>query len=357
MPAPMTGADMPMAGTRIYFLGDVYLPRPVRLAGELPDPLIYNLEAPITRAERGWPGTVNLRCEGDHAAATFGKHPLAVCLANNHIMDFGATGVSDTLERLDAAGVAYYGAGDDADNCRNPLLLPMGEHCLGLVGYVCPTAHPVFAVAGVNPGVARIALDRIGADIRTARARGATRVAVCLHWGIEELGLPRPEDVLLARRIAELGADVVIGHHAHCIQPFEVHEGVPIFYGLGNAIFPDVDAWADYDDDGRPGTPYRKLQNYWNEPSLAVAYDVADGSFRVDRLRCDGKVLRVVRRGVDGPRLAYPGERAYASIFARRRFRATWRTKLVNLVRRPKLPRARHLRSLGRIFQEARGRE
>ena len=352
--AAATAPRIRTAQASVYFLGDVYLPAPVTIAGEMPDAIIYNLEAPLTRSTRGWPDTVNLRCETDHSVATFGKPPLAVCLANNHIMDFGAEGLTETVERLDTAGVGYFGAGDGEDNCRNPLLLAIGGHRLALVGYVCPSAHPVFAIEGERPGVAAIALDRIRTDVDDARARGATRVVVCLHWGIEEVELPRPEDVRLARAVAEMGVDLVIGHHAHCIQPFEVHAGVPIFYGLGNAIFPDVDAWANYDAEGRPGEPYRKLQNYWNKPSLAVAYDLETGAVRVDRWRCDGATLRLVRRDVDSPRLAFGAPAEYEARFRKHHFHAVWRKKLVNYVRSPRLPRLRHVRSLLGILREAR---
>ena len=339
----------------LYFLGDVYLPHPVELQGELPGALIYNQEAPLTRATRGWPATVNLRVEEDHAVATFGRHPAAVCLANNHVMDFGAEGLRETTERLEASGVAHFGAGTVDDGCGNPLMLPVGDALVALVGYVCRSSHPVFASAGSHPGVAAIEFERIAADVARARRLGATRVVVCLHWGIEEVELPRPEDVRLARAIAELGVDLVIGHHAHCIQPFEVHAGVPIFYGLGNAVFPDVDCWSEYDAAGNPGRRWRKRQNYWNRPSLGVSYDVRTGTVSVDRWHCDGRTLRLTHRDVRGPQLRETSAAEYVARFRKHHFRAVWRKKLVNLAREPRLPQPRHLRSLMRILQEARG--
>jgi hypothetical protein len=339
----------------VYLMGDIYLPHPVMVRGEMPGALIYNLESPLTHASRGWPGTVNLRCEEDHSLATFGKRPVAVCLANNHIMDFGVAGLTETVQRLSEAGVAFFGAGEEADNCRNPLLLTLGDRRLGLVGYVCPSAHPIFAIGGQQPGVAPIDLDRIQRDVHAARASGATRVVVCLHWGIEEVELPRPEDVRLARAVAEMDVDLVIGHHAHCIQPFEIHAGVPIFYGLGNAIFPDIDAWANYDSEGEPGEPYRKKQNYWNRASLAVAFDLDSGAVRVDRWTCDGNTLRLMRRGVDSPRLTIHEALEYEGRFRKHHFFAVWRKKLVNFARSPRMPRIRHLRSLLGILREARG--
>jgi poly-gamma-glutamate synthesis protein (capsule biosynthesis protein) len=173
---------------------------------------------------------------------------------------------------------------------------------------------------------------------------------------MEETQLPRQQDVVLARAVAEMGVDLVIGHHAHCIQPFEVHAGVPIFYGLGNAIFPDIQTWSNYDHLGHPGEPYRKKQNYWNRRSLAVAYDLETGAFRVDRWESDEKTMRLLRKGVDSPRLEY-NPATFAVRFRRHRFFAVWRMKLVNFVRSPRLPHPRHLRSLLNILHEARSGE
>ena len=339
---------------RLLFLGDVYLPHPVEVRADLPGHLVYNLEAPLTAATRGWPGTVNLKCEADHGPATFGRPAAAVCLANNHIMDYGEPGLADTLRSLERAGVRYFGAGTLADNCNNPLVLELDGRRIGLVGYVCRSAHPVFATAE-HPGVAPIELDRIARDVAAARADGAERVIVSLHWGIEEVELPRPEDVRLAHAVVELGADLVIGHHAHCVQPYEVHRGTHVFYGLGNAVFPDVEVPSEFDAAGVPHVRYVKRQNYWNLPSLAVEYDAATGAVAARRLHCDGRVLRA--RPGPAPRLALDEAAMpdYERRFHRHHFLATWRKKLVNYARAPKLPRVRHLRSLVGILREARG--
>jgi hypothetical protein len=100
---------------------------------------------------------------------------------------------------------------------------------------------------------------------------------------------------------------------------------------------------------------YRKRQNYWNRPSLAVEYDIVTGAYRVDRWRFDGRSLRMLRRGVSGPRLDVAARADYDAYFRRRHFRAVWRNKLVNLARNPRLPRARHVRSLLNILRESRG--
>lgn len=338
----------------ITFLGDVFLPAPVRVAASLEGHLVYNLEAPITLERVGWPATVNLRCEAHHAAATFGRQPLAVCLANNHVMDFREQGLRDTLATLDAAGVHAFGAGTLAENCRNPILLDVDGVAVALLGYACATSHPVFASLS-HPGAAPLDIERIARDLDAAQRAGARWRVVHLHWGVEELALPRLEDVALARRVVEQGADLVIGHHAHCVQPAELHRGKWIFYGLGNTIFPDVDVPSDFSEAGEPRGRFVKLQNYWNARGLAVRFDVHSGAVTPHGTHFDGTTLRdsTTPLRVFAPEDTDP--RRYAPRFRRAFFAASIRNKVVNYARRPKLPRLRHLRSLVAILREARG--
>jgi hypothetical protein len=338
--------------TRLLFLGDVYLPAPCEVRLEIPEHFIYNLESPLTTARTAWPGKVNLKCETDHTVATFGRRPTAVCLANNHVMDFGAVGFEETLSRLRTAGTPFFGAGTLADNCNNPLVLDVGARKIALMGYVCPTAHPVFATAA-HPGVTPIALDRVRRDLDTARARGADRLVVCLHWGVEEIDLPKPGDVALARQIIDLGADLIIGHHAHCIQPFEIYRGKHIFYGLGNAIFPDIELPAFYDEAGRPTRNFVKKQQFWNKRSLGVEFDIDTGAVDCSVLAYSGRALERGDASAERYRLSVDPLDRYPGRFKRSFFYGTLRNKLVNYAHNPKVPRPRHLRSVMRILKES----
>src|SRR5262249_58648833 len=63
------------------------------------------------------------------------------------------------------------------------------------------------------------------------------RIVVTFHWGVPYQRQPWAESRARARLAIDLGADVVVGHHPHVIQPFEVHRGRPIFYSVGNFAF------------------------------------------------------------------------------------------------------------------------
>lgn len=273
---------------RLLFLGDAYLPQPYPSVIERPCDVVFNLEHPITGRAAPAVGKVVLKAGSEHITATFRGTPRAACLANNHIMDYGEGGLRDTLDVLDDLGIAWFGAGLTSERCNNPLVLEVGGTTVGLSGYVCPTSHPLFA-HGDRPGVAPIDGDVIARDVEVARSRGARRIIVCLHWGAEEVYLPRPEDVVAASRIMDLGVDLIVGHHAHRIQPRQRVGDGHVFYGLGNLFMPDIDLPSHFDDEGRPIGRFVKKQATWNRRSLAVDYRPSDGRIEVEAFHFDGR--------------------------------------------------------------------
>ncbi len=78
--------------------------------------------------------------------------------------------------------------------------------------------------------------EALASDIGSLRAQ-VDRVVVTFHWGVPYVREPAPEERTRARWAIECGADAVIGHHTHVIQPFEIHRDRPIFYGIGNFAF------------------------------------------------------------------------------------------------------------------------
>jgi poly-gamma-glutamate synthesis protein (capsule biosynthesis protein) len=334
----------------LSFLGDVFLPEPVPAAVPFRGEYVLNLEAPLARKSRPVPGKINLRTASLHLAATFGRNPLAVCLANNHIMDHGPAGLQDTVEALATAGIACFGAGRLADNCRNPLLLTCGGKRLALLGYVCSSTHPVLAV-GDEPGAAGLDPERVAVDLRRARAAGAERIIVQLHWGEEDVGLPRPADIAIAHRIVDEGADLIIGHHAHCIQSVEAYRGRHIFYGLGNAIFPDT-IMESHDAQGRRLANRQMPWRERNRRSLAVEYDSDTGAVTVRRLRFKDSLA--VIPGIPPERRFGSGKAAAAGYRLRYSWVLRWsmlRRLGKSFLARPRLPRKENLRWLADRFR------
>ena len=160
------------------------------------------------------------------------------------------------------------------------------------------------------------------------------------------MAYPKPSDIAIARIIADMGADLIIGHHSHCIQPYEVHNGCPIFYGIGNAVMPDLDLPCDYNESQQPGRQFVKRQRPWNRRSLAVDYSLKTQQVHVHKLYFDGHKLICRRRPGAASRLLVGEMSRQARAFRFAMFYGQFRNLLAGFMERPRLPRLHHLRSL-----------
>ena len=326
----------------ITFVGDVFIEEDCLLSLSYEN-LVMNFEAPITELEAGIPGKINLKTNVTNVEQCEGFSPVAVCLANNHIYDFKEQGFIETLEYFDEKGIAYFGAGQDQQVALSPLLLDIGGQIVALIGAACPSTSPVVATES-TAGAALIDEYLIGKAIQKAKNQGAKVVVVNYHWGAEEVGAAKPEDITLGRKTIDMGADIVIGHHAHCIQPYEEYKGKMIFYGLGNCLFPDFEAKAKYSDKERRFTSsFKKRQEYWNNQSIAVTYDVNTRGVSVDILENRHGNTMVRHKHVNMFRKTINNNDIYKKYFKFIYLYSKIRSICFRFIREPKLPAKRHL--------------
>lgn len=229
---------------KLSFLGDVFLDKPYQVNIELND-FIFNLEYPLSKSGIPAEGKVNLGAEQSYILETFRKFPIAVNLANNHIMDYGEDAFLKTIQFLEKNSIKYFGAGNESNNFNNPCFIDFAKKKVALLGYSCISTNGVFGKGALN-GSAILDERKVIQDIQFAKKQ-AEVIIVSFHWGDEHIKAPKPEDIMIARNIIDAGADLLIGHHAHVIQSFEQYQGKYIFYGLGNFIFPDFEVQAYYD--------------------------------------------------------------------------------------------------------------
>ena len=164
-------------------------------------------------------------------------HCACVCLANNHAMDFGEASLVATMERLEGEGIACVGAGRNLEEAtRHARLCEAGETVL-LQNFGWDVEETVYASAG-HGGCAPLNREYVMERTRELRARNPeARLVNIFHWGFEYNALPMPRDIQLAHDCVRAGCDLIVGHHPHVVQPFEIFEGAPIFYSLGNFYF------------------------------------------------------------------------------------------------------------------------
>ncbi len=198
-----------------------------------------NLESPITAAPKACPSKLTLRSTPCAAASLRAAGFDCVALANNHMLDFGPQGLADSRAALDAAGIAHVGAGQDDASAAAPIVLNRQGQTIGVAAF-CRVENKSPLYAGPNsPGIAALDVEAAVRNVEELRSR-LDWLIVQIHWGVELSSLPSPEQRLWARRLAKAGADLILGHHPHVVQPMEKIGRTPVFYSLGNFLFSDM---------------------------------------------------------------------------------------------------------------------
>lgn len=195
---------------------------------------IVNLEVPLSKA--GSPIVKegpNFRGQPD-AIGGLTIVPFDVaCLANNHIMDFGAEALAETQAALHANGIQTVGAGLSQDDARRPIIMDLPGIRIGILNF-CEGEDGTATRDGA--GVFGWEIGPVAEATQELR-KDADVVIVIAHAGREYVPIPPPYVQTAFRAIAHAGADAVVGHHPHVPQGIEVYGGVPLVYSLGNFIF------------------------------------------------------------------------------------------------------------------------
>jgi poly-gamma-glutamate capsule biosynthesis protein CapA/YwtB (metallophosphatase superfamily) len=226
------------------------------------DLLLLNLECCISERGSPWPDPRKpffFRAPPTAVDVLTRLGAVCVSLANNHALDFGPDALLDTLDHLDAAGIAYVGAGRDLDEARRPALLEAGGLRVAVVAF---SDHPPEYAAGRGrPGIAVADLrDGLPAWIADAvREAAADAVVVSPHWGPNMTAGPVPQVRTAARELVAAGATLVAGHSAH------------VFHGVAGPVLYDL---GDFLDDYRVDPVLR------NDLGLLVIADLAAGALR-----------------------------------------------------------------------------
>lgn len=205
-----------------------------------PDVRLLNLETSITADGDFAPGkAVHYRMHPDNIGCLTAIRPDVCALANNHILDFGYQGLTDTLRTLDDAGIRCAGAGLDVGEAERPAVA--GNVVIASCGMGSSGIPRGWAATGRRPGVAYVAdmSDRSASTVadRVLAMKGPDDVAVVsVHWGSNWGYNIDSAQIRFAHRLIDEGVDVVHGHSSHHPRPIEVYRGKLILYGCGDTI-------------------------------------------------------------------------------------------------------------------------
>lgn len=219
---------------------------------------ILNLEVPLTDKQ-----DPILKCGPNLIASTRSVEAIKkmkidlLTLANNHIMDQGAQGLSSTIETLEKAHISYVGAGENLEEAAKPVFFTIKGIKYGI--YAC--AEHEFSIAdkenpGANPFDPLESLDHV-VQIK----KECDYTIVLYHGGKEHYRYPSPNLQKTCRKLIEKGADLVVCQHSHCIGCKEEYMNGTIVYGQGNFLFDGQD------------------NEYWNTSMLLQVDDDRNLSF------------------------------------------------------------------------------
>lgn len=200
------------------------------------DLTVINLESPFAEAKNySVPtGSFTFKANPKALAGLLISGVDLVSLANNHILNQGATGLEKTLEILSTNNVKSVGAGKNETAARRPEIFNLQNKKFGFLAYAYPNDNSV--AAENRPGVANMNSAKMTEDVSELK-KNVDFLTVIIHAGEEYTTKPNKQQISFAHQAIESGADLVIGHHPHWPQTMEFYQGKPIIYSLGNLIF------------------------------------------------------------------------------------------------------------------------
>ena len=200
------------------------------------DLAICHLEGTLARPGEELSGYPRFRAP-THLATDLAEAGFDGCsLASNHALDYGEDGVRATLDAFDAAGLARTGTARLAEG-RQPAVYDADGIRVAHLSYT-DGFNGLERPAGKDWMIDRIDPPRILADARAAREAGAELVVVSLDWGDEYVNEVTAEQQRVADALAaDAGAiDLVVGHHAHVVQPISKVGSMWVVWGMGNLL-------------------------------------------------------------------------------------------------------------------------
>ena len=239
---------------RVTFVGDLLLDRGVReriesqgvdaLFSPSVDSLlasshcvVANLECPATKVVRPVQKWIVFRGEPEWLAPLRQHGITHLNLANNHSIDQRREGLMSTINNILDAGMTPLGAGANMREAAKPVLLTetprqvwlLPSQRLSLENFPYLPERPCVSQEDFS-----LLLQRVSS---LKRNNPQSLVIVTLHWGGENTMRPILQQVAEAHQLVDAGADIIIGHHSHTMQPVEHYRGKPIYYSIGNFIF------------------------------------------------------------------------------------------------------------------------
>ncbi|MGN6678149.1 MAG: CapA family protein [Streptosporangiaceae bacterium] len=236
----------------LAFAGDVHftgrtaklLRRPATAFGPIApllrsaDLTVVNLETAVTSGGTPQPKYYHFRTRPAAFAALRDAGVDIANMANNHVLDYGRTGLADTLAAARAAHFPVRGSGANAAAAWSPYIVTVKGVKIAFLGVsqVAELASSWVATKTRSGEAHAINLRRTLAAVRAAR-KVADVVIVIMHWGTEGQACPDANQLALAPKLARAGANIIVGSHAHVLQGSGWLGRTFVAYGMANFLW------------------------------------------------------------------------------------------------------------------------
>lgn len=210
-----------------------------------PTARVANLETSVTTSEDHVPKGINYRMHPANTPCLTAAKIDCCVLANNHVMDWGRSGLAETVVTSRRAGIKTSGAGRNLAEAEGPAIIEAGGDLRVLVFGVGTSDSGIlqdWAATETRAGVALLqdlsqsTVDRIAERVGAAKRPGDIAV-LSIHWGGNwGYGIPQEQQIFARRLIDSAAVDVIHGHSSHHPKAIEIYRDKPILYGCGDFL-------------------------------------------------------------------------------------------------------------------------
>lgn len=197
---------------------------------------ITNLEAPlagdkfITKSGAAFTG------REEHIQGIYIAQFDAVSLANNHVFDTGINGFNETCKLLKQKYISHFGAGSNLHEAQKPLIID--KNGIKIAVFSLSEGEDNWAATPTTPGVSPWQIDSLAEKITLCKNEQQVNATVVIaHCGLEYIPVPPPYVAKAFEKLANAGADLIVGHHPHVPQGLRVYGHTLAYFSLGNYVF------------------------------------------------------------------------------------------------------------------------
>jgi len=202
------------------------------------DVVFGNLEGPVSNKGEKVGSIYSFRANPNMVEGLNFAGFNVISMANNHAFDYGREAFEDTMKRLKTTGIDCVGADFSGTEAFSPVIKNVDDIKIGFLAYT-NLGSPYWEATTNTSGLAWINEGLLGLakqQIKTAKEK-VNILIVSLHAGEEYQKTPTQFQIDFSRMAIDAGADIIVGHHPHVVQPDEIYKDKYIFYSLGNFIF------------------------------------------------------------------------------------------------------------------------